>query len=191
MENKLEELLGKDRLIPSVSNIEQLKYAVEEKSFSCIMMKMGDINTIGKMIAHIHRYDKKVMLHMDSLKGISKDKSGIHYLKRMGADALLTMKSQNIRMIKDEGIYGILGTFLVDSASVNLTIQNVHANKPDAMIVMPMTIPDDIYKNLQQSTKIPIMAGGLGVSTEIIEHILELGVKACAVTDRKILEQYG
>lgn len=190
MESRLEELLKEDRLIPSAANSEQLKYALEETSFSCIMLKMGDINTIGKIIAHIHKCDKKVMLHMDSLKGISKDKSGIHYLKRMGADALLTMKSQNIRMIKDEGIYAILGTFLVDSSSVNLTIQNVHANKPDAMIVMPMTVPDEVYKMLRECTKIPIMAGGLGVNMEIINHVLELGVKACAVTDREILNQY-
>ncbi len=190
MEGRLEKLLGEDRLIPSVSNLEQLKYAVEQTGFSCIMLKMGDINTIGKMVAHIHKHNKTVMLHIDSLKGISKDKAGIHYLKRMGADSLLTMKSQNIRMVKEEGVYAVLGTFLVDSSSLHLTLQNIHANKPDAVIAMPMTVPDEVYGILQKSTSIPIMAGGLGMDMDIINHVLGLGIRACAVTDRKILEQY-
>ncbi|MCI8485346.1 MAG: glycerol-3-phosphate responsive antiterminator [Lachnospiraceae bacterium] len=190
MKNKLEELLREDRMIPSVSTVEQLKYAVERCSFSCIMLKMGDINTIGKMIAHIHKYEKSAMVHLDSIKGISKDKSGIHYLRRIGVDSLITMKSQNIRMIKEEGIHSVLGTFLVDSSSVAVTLQNMHTNKPDAVIAMPMTIPDSIYEILQENTQIPIMAGGLGMSREIIDHVLGLGVRACAVTDKNILEQY-
>lgn len=191
MENRLEELLGEDRIIPSAATAEQLKYAVEMCSFSCIMLKMGDINTIGKMIAYIHKYEKSAMVHLDSIKGISKDKAGIHYLKRIGVDSLITMKSQNIRMIKEEGIHAVLGTFLVDSSSVAVTLQNMRANKPDAVIAMPMTIPDSIYEMLQENTRIPIMAGGLGMSTEIIDHVLEQGVWACAVTDKNILEQYG
>ena len=187
---RLNDLLKEDRIIPSVSNLDQLRYAVEKKTFSCIMLKMGDINSIGKLSAYIHKYHKTVMLHIDSVKGISKDRAGIHYLKRIGIDAIITMKSQNIRMIKEEGIYAILGTFLVDSSSVSLTIQNIHGNKPDAIIAMPMTIPDSVYETLRQNARIPIMAGGLGVNKEIIDHVLDLGIRACAVTDRNILMRY-
>ena len=84
----------------------------------------------------------------------------------------------------------MLGTFLVDSSSLHLTLQNIHANKPDAVIAMPMTVPDEVYGILQKSTSIPIMAGGLGMDMDIINHVLGLGIRACAVTDRKILEQY-
>lgn len=187
---RLNTLLKEDRIIPSVSNLEQLRYAVEKRAFSCIMLKMGDINSIGKLSAYIHKYHKTIMLHMDSIKGISKDKAGIHYLKRIGIDSIVTMKSQNIRMIKEEGLYAILGTFLVDSASVSLTIQNIHGNKPDAVIAMPMTIPDSVYETLRQNTQIPMMAGGLGVNQAIIDHVLELGIRACTVTNRRVLEQY-
>lgn len=71
-----------------------------------------------------------------------------------------------------------------------MTIQNIHGNKPDAIIAMPMTIPDSVYEILKQNTRILIMSGGLGVNKEIIDHVLDLGIRACAVTDRDILDKY-
>lgn len=190
MNEKLNELLKGNVVIPSAATMEQLKYIAEKTDFSCVMIKLGDINNIGKIVGYLHKMNKTAMLHIDSVKGISKDKAGFHYLKRIGVDAVITMKSQNIRMIKEEEMLAILGTFLVDSASVNLTIQNVHMNKPDAIIAMPMTIPDLTYERLKESIKVPILAGGLGVNKQIVEHVLSLGVQACAVTDRGIYKDF-
>lgn len=61
---RLNDLLKEDRIIPSVSNLDQLRYAVEKRAFSCIMLKMGDINSIGKLSAYIHKYQKTVMLQL-------------------------------------------------------------------------------------------------------------------------------
>lgn len=190
MENKIMELLQGSLVIPSVSNMEHLKFAAEKTTFSCVMVKMGDLNNIGTIVHYIHRAEKKVLLHIDSIKGISKDKAGFHYLKRIGVDAVITMKSQNIRMIKEEGMIAILGTFLVDSASINLTIQNIHSNKPDAIVAMPMTIPDEVYEKIKSCSRVPILAGGLGVNGEIVDRVLKLGACACAVTDRKVYLPY-
>lgn len=190
MEDNIMKLLQGSLVIPSVSNMEHLKFVVEKTTFSCVMVKMGDLNNIGTIVHYIHKAEKKVLLHIDSIKGISKDKAGFHYLKRIGVDAVITMKSQNIRMIKEEGMVAILGTFLVDSASINLTIQNIHSNKPDAIVAMPMTIPDEVYEKIKTSSRIPILAGGLGVNGEIVDRVLKHGVCACAVTDRKVYLPY-
>lgn len=190
MDQKLDELLKGAKVIPSAATMEQLKYIVEHTTFPCVMVKLGDINTIGKVVAYVHQKKKKVMLHMDSVKGISNEKAGFHYLKRIGVDAVITMKSQYIRMIREEEMLAILGTFLVDSASVNLTVQNIYTNKPDAIIAMPMTIPDEVYEKLKGNGKIPVLAGGLGVSCEIVDRVLELGISACAVTDKEIYKIY-
>lgn len=190
MEQKWKDLTKGTKVIPSAASMEQLKYIVENTTFPCVMVKLGDINTIGKIVAYIHQKKKTVMLHMDSVKGISNEKAGFQYLKRIGVDSVITMKSQYIRMIKEAGMIAILGTFLVDSASVSNTFQNVYTNKPDAMIVMPMTVPDDIYRNLQENINIPILAGGLGVNREIVDHVLSLGISSCAVTNRGIYKLY-
>jgi len=190
MEQKWKELLKDTKVIPSASTIEQLKYIVEETTFPCVMVKLGDINNIEKIVAYVHQKKKAIMLHMDSVKGISNEKAGFHYLKRIGVDAINTMKPQYIRMIKEENMLAVLGTFLVDSASISNTFQNIYANKPDAVIVMPMTVPDEIYINLMENTKIPILGGGLGIRQDIVDHVLELGVASCVVTDRQVYKKF-
>lgn len=191
MEDRLEQLLKGSRMIPSVASVKQLKYAVEQENYPCIMLKMGDISTIRKITAYIHQSGKKLMLHIDSVKGVAKDEEGFRFLKNIGVDSIITMKSQYIRLIKEKGMYAILGTFLVDSSSVMQTLQNIRSNKPDAIVVMPMTIPDETYGWLKENVSLPILAGGLGVNYEIICHVLKQGVKACAVTDQNILDQWS
>lgn len=159
--SNIEELLLGSLIIPSVSNMEHLKFAVEKTKFPCVMVKMGDLNNIGTIIHYIHKAEKRVLLHIDSIKGISRDKAGFHYLKRIGVDAVITMKSQNI-----------------------------HSNKPDAIVAMPMTIPEEVYAKLKDCSRVPILAGGLGVNGDIVDQVLNAGVCACAVTDRQVYLPY-
>ena len=197
----LEELLKNYKLIPSAANKASLKFAVEQTDYPCIMLKMGDINTLRKYTTYIHEYGKTVMVHIDSIKGISKDKAGFHYMKRIGVDAIISMKPQYIKMIREEDIHAILGVFLVevlhcpcymfaDSASVSYAVQNIHFTKPDSVIVMPMTIPDETFEYLQKSVNVPILAGGLGIHERIISHVLSLGITACPVTNQELLKKY-
>ncbi|MCI5944389.1 MAG: glycerol-3-phosphate responsive antiterminator [Eubacterium sp.] len=186
----LEELLKNYKLIPSAANKASLKFAVEQTDYPCIMLKMGDINTLRKYTTYIHEYGKTVMVHIDSIKGIAKDKAGFHYMKRIGVDAIISMKPQYIKMIREEDIHAILGVFLVDSASVSYAVQNIHFTKPDSVIVMPMTIPDETFEYLQKSVNVPILAGGLGIHERIISHVLSLGITACPVTNQELLKKY-
>ena len=93
-------------------------------------------------------------------------------------------------LIKEAGMISLLGAFLVDSASVTQTIVNVGNVKPDVLIAMPITIPDVVFHRLRTNMNIPIMGGGLGVSCKVIDHALEIGMEACAVTDREKLSHY-
>lgn len=191
MENKLTELTGGIKIVPSCATVKQLKYVVEDTSYPCIMLKMGEIGNIRKIVGYIHKYEKKVMLHLDSLKGVARDKEGVGYLKQIGVDAVISMRAQNIRLIHDAGMLSLLGAFLVDSASVNQTIQNVKNVKPDILIAMPITVPDIVYERLRKEISIPVMGGGLGVNRIVIDHAIGCGLEACAVTDQKMLDFYA
>ena len=190
MVNGLRKLIGNQIMVPSCSTYKQMEYIAEQTNWQCIMLKMGDVGNIRSIIRYIHSHNKKVMIHLDSLKGIAKDKEGIRYLSRIGSDAVISMRAQNISMIKEAGMISLLGAFLVDSASVAQTILNVGNVKPDVLIAMPITIPDVVFYRLRSNMSIPIMGGGLGVSCQVIDHALEIGMEACAVTDREKLSHY-
>lgn len=188
--NRLRELTKGQKMIPSCTIPKQMEYIVEKTDWACVMLKMGNIGNINSLVNYIHRHGKKVMVHLDSLKGIARDKEGFRYLSQIGTDAIITMRAQNIGMINDNGIISLLGAFLVDSASVAQTLLNVKKVSPDVLIAMPITVPDIVFKQLRENMNIPIIGGGLGVSFEVIDHALEIGMEACAVTDRKILDHY-
>ena len=190
MVNHLRELISNQVIVPSCSTYKQMEFIAEKTNWQCIMLKMGDVGNIRSIIRYIHSNNKKVMIHLDSLKGLARDREGIRYLSQIGADAVISMRAQNIPMIKEAGMISLLGAFLVDSASVTQTIVNVGNVKPDVLIAMPITIPDVVFHRLRTNMNIPIMGGGLGVSCKVIDHALEIGMEACAVTDREKLSHY-
>jgi len=191
MKNRLLELTKGQKMIPSCATPKQMEYIVEKTDWSCVMLKMGNVGNIQSLVDYIHKKQKKVMVHLDSLKGIARDKEGIRYLSQIGSDAVITMRAQDIGMINEARMISLLGAFLVDSASVAQTIANVRNVSPDVLIAMPITIPDMVFEQLRKNMAIPIMGGGLGVSIEILDHALEIGMKACAVTDREKLDHYS
>lgn len=187
MENlNIENLLGDSHIIPSVHSPELLKLVLTKTSLPCIMLKMGDINTLPKVVKIIHQYGRKVMVHQDSVKGLGKDKTSISFLSSLGADAVITMKPQCVRWIKDEGMFSTLGLFLIDTSAMATGIQSINESKPDAGLVMPMTIPRNIYKELLSKIRVPLLAGGLGMDDDLVSESLENGARAVAVTKAAI-----
>lgn len=177
-------------IIPSVTTPEELDFFLKHTSHNWVCLKMGDINSLVSIVSIIHKNKRKVMLHLDSIKGIAKDKDGIKYLKRIGIDAIITMKSQHLKMIREENIFSILGSFIVDSAAVSQTLQNIKTGKPDAILIMPMTVPSSVYQELHK--EIPcIIVGGLGKEHDAIQDAFDHGACACIVSDKKrITEKY-
>lgn len=188
--DSLRNLLAGNVIIPSVTSTENLRFFLQHTSHPWVCLKMGDINSLYSLVSTIHKNDRKVLLHLDSVKGIAQDKDGIRWLKRIGIDAVITMKFQNIKLIREQEMYAVLGSFIVDTASVDRTIQNIRISKPDAALIMPMTIPASIYERIAKEHSC-LLAGGLGINHSIIQNALNSGVRACIVTDQKlILEKY-
>lgn len=183
-----ENLLSGEHIIPSVTSLEELDFFLQHTQHTWVCLKMGDINSLVSIISNIRKHNRKVMLHLDSIKGIGKDKEGLRWLKRIGTDAVITMKSQQIKMIREQNLYAILGSFLVDSASVNQTLLNIRTHKPDAVLIMPITVPNSVYETLHTEHTC-ILAGGLGVKHSIIQQSLDCGVRACIVTDQKLITE--
>ncbi|MCI8327539.1 MAG: glycerol-3-phosphate responsive antiterminator [Lachnospiraceae bacterium] len=187
---ELKQTFYNNPIIPSATSKEYLNYFVKRTSHIWVCLKMGEICSLGAIISILHKNNRKAMLHFDFIKGIAKDKEGIEYLKRIGVDAIITTKSQHLKMIRDNEIIAILETFLVDSSAIQQTLSNIRTGKPDAVLVMPMTVPKQVFQKITQEHDC-VLAGGLGVDHEVIQNALDSGARACIVTDRRlIVESY-
>ena len=182
----MEKSLGTSCIIPSATNTGELGYFIKGTSLPWVCLKMGDINSLPSIMSILHKRGRRAMLHHDSVKGIAKDKEGMAWLRRIGVDAIITMKSQNLKMIRDNGIITVLGTFLIDSAAVNQAVQSIRSGKPDVVNIMPMTVPGAVYRKIIHEHPC-VISGGLGCDHGIIQQSLDFGALACIVTDHQLI----
>lgn len=155
------DLFPQGQVIASVNTIESFQYAVTCEHIACIMLKFGDIDTIGELVESAHWHKKTVIAHLDSIKGVAKDQYGVRFLAKLGVDCLNTTKPQIIGAIRGAGMVAIQVMFLVDGEALKAGIESINKNKPDAVIVMPMSIPAGIVKELSNKTRVNLIAGGL------------------------------
>jgi glycerol uptake operon antiterminator len=173
-------------VIPSVHQRKELLYAMEETDVGWIMLKLGDVNTLPRLIKLIHQSGKRVMVHQDSIKGIARDKMGIQYMANCGVDCVITMKPPCIKYIKDAEMFAAFGFFIIDSDAYRTGLMNIKECEPDGVVLMPGTIPEQIIKGIAGETTAPIMLGGLMTTEPQILNAVRMGVVSVATSNPEL-----
>lgn len=180
----LKEYLKTDPIIVSVSNEKELKAFLEQETHHICCLKTGSVNNIENILDRIRKHGGHALIHQDSIKGVAKDQEGIEYLRDVGAEAIITMQSRQVGLIKKEKLFSILGSFLIDTSSVHQTIRNISQTDPDAVLIMPMSVPKSVYDNIGEVNEC-ILAGGMGVEHGIIQGAIDCGARGCIITSQQ------
>ena len=138
-----------------------------------------DLMNISAKVKRAHEAGKKYLLHIDLAKGLGKDESGIRFLKRISVDGIISTKVGVIKLAREQGILSVQRFFIVDSQSVNTTLEGIKASKPDMIEIMP-GIATKAITRLSRHVSVPIIAGGL--LDEKKEIFAALGAGAAAVS---------
>ena len=77
-------LVCDNRVIPAPRTMDDFKFALGETKALSVVLLFGDINSLPGLLALAQQHKKRIVLHLDLLEGIGKDKAGIRYLARMG-----------------------------------------------------------------------------------------------------------
>lgn len=134
----------------------------------------------GKAIL-AHRAGKKLFIHFDLAQGIGKDKSGIVFVKELGVDGIISTRVNIIKMAREAGLFTVQRFFIVDSHSVETTLEGIKSGKPDMIEIMPGTLPK-VIRNLKGKISVPIIAGGLIENEEEMEVAFAAGANAISTT---------
>lgn len=136
-----------------------------------------DLMNISVKVKKAHEAGKKYLLHVDLAKGLGKDESGIRFLKRIGVDGVISTKVGMIKLAREQGLLTVQRFFIVDSHSIQTTVESVKASKPAMIEIMPGTLCK-VIERLKSSLDVPIIAGGLIETDEEIDAILKSGAMA-------------
>lgn len=82
---------------------EDMEVALASDALLLFVLK-GDAFQLAPFITQAHQRGKGVVVHVDLVSGIGKDRAGIQHLRQIGVDAIITSRSQLISSGRAEGL---------------------------------------------------------------------------------------
>lgn len=132
-----------------------------------------------------HDAGKKLFAHIDLAEGIGKDRSGIEFMKSIGLDGIISTRVNIIKIARESGLCTVQRFFIIDSHSVDTTVEALKSSKADMIEIMPGVLPK-IIRSLRERISVPIIAGGLVETTDEAAAALNSGAFAVSTGSMKL-----
>lgn len=129
-----------------------------------------------QLVKRVHGAGKKIFIHIDLMEGIGKDKTGIQYLSRLGADGIISTKAQLIKQGHEAGMVTLQRFFALDSKGVDSIDDMLASAKPDLIEIMPGIATKVIHRFFNRG--LPVIAGGLIDTKQEITEAISNGAQA-------------
>ena len=174
------------KVIPACRTEAELACALRLPQAPSLIILFGDINSLPELIRRTNEAGKLLLLHLDLIGGIGRDRAGIQFLAKLGVKGLITTKPQLAKMARQEGMRVIQRMFLVDSESLRTGISLLKGFRPDAIEALPASTPASVLAELKAATDVPILVGGLVRSTEDVIQAVANGAFAVSTSQREL-----
>lgn len=172
---------SKQVVIGAISTLKEYERFLESEDSYVILMDIH-LSFLEHMIQNAHQSGKKVLLHLDLIKGLSSDESGCEYACQvLKADGIISTKGKVIETAKKNKKLTILRLFLIDSKSLEKGIALCNTLHPDYVEVLP-GIAYSILPYIKEKTKTKIMSGGLIKTQEDMEACPQAGAEAVTIS---------
>lgn len=178
----LKDIFERSPVIASVYE-ENFKAALESPCEVLFDLKAG-ILTVSQRIQAAHRAGKKIFVHIDLASGIGKDRAGIEFLAKAGADGVISTRGQLIRHAREFGLYTVQRFFALDSQGVNSIHEMLASAAPDMIELMPGVI-GKIIKSFAQDG-VSVIAGGLIETKGEVTEALVSGAVAVSTGTKEL-----
>ena len=177
------EIASSNKVIAAVKN-EQFEAALSSKP-NWIFDLAPEISLIKERAELAHKIGKKYFIHFDLSEGLGKDKSGVNFAKGLGVDGIISTRVNVIKMAREVGLFTVQRFFIVDSHSIDTTLEGIKSAKPDMIEIMPALLFKVIEK-LKLNLNIPIIAGGLIETKKEIECAISSGANAVSTSNQSL-----
>jgi len=177
--------IAQNPIIAAVNDLNNLNSALNSPCEN-IFLLTGNIFNLEDIVYKIKSNGKGVYVHIDLVEGISKDNWGLEYIvKNVKPDGIITTKINLIKLAKEFDILTIQRLFILDSLSLDTGIRSIKTTRPDAVEILPGTMPK-IVKKIFKETNIPIITGGLIMDKEDVIQSLNSGAIAISTSNEKV-----
>lgn len=149
-----------------------------------IFLLGGNLLSIAEKVKEAKKVNKKIFLHIDLSEGIGKDRIGIEYISRCGADGIISTRANLIRIAKEFGLLTVQRFFAYDSQGVESIHDVIYNSSPDIVEIMPGVIGKIIERFSDGS--IPLIAGGFIETKAEITNAISSGAFAVSTGKKEL-----
>ena len=151
-----------------------MQVALESDALLLFLLK-GDAFQMAPFVIQAHQRGKGVVVHVDLVSGVGKDRAGIQYLRQMGVDAIITSRSQLVSAARAEGLTTIQRLLLLDDSALDTGVRTIARAAPDIVEILPGIIFPEIAQTLHRLLSGPFIAGGFIRTAADVERVQAAG----------------
>ncbi|THB66251.1 MAG: glycerol-3-phosphate responsive antiterminator [Desulfovibrio sp.] len=151
-----------------------------------IFLMGGSLSELEAITRKARRADKKIMIHIELVKGLGRDCEGVEYLAEVvRPDGMVSTKPQLIKEASKLGLATVLQIFLIDTQAYLTGLKNIASTKPDALEIMPGLMPR-VINTLSTDFDIPVITAGLVKQPDEVKLMLAAGAAGIAISEQSL-----
>ena len=177
-------VLENNPVIAAVKSEAQFELALKS-DVDIIFLLQSNIMCIEEFIKRSHTSEKYIFLHIDMADGLGRDSAAILYLKSLGIDGIITTRGNLVRIAHENGLKTVQRFFVLDSKSIETSLETLKTSKADMVEIMPGIMPK-IIKIFSSEVAVPIIAGGLINDKKEVIDALSNGAVAISTSNEDI-----
>lgn len=190
MEPRLTNRFRNSPIIAAVRDAKALPAAITSPC-QVIFLLAAEIGTVASLVQAVKRKGKEALVHFDLVNGLGKDNYGLKWLAETAEPTgVITTRAALVARARSLGLVTVQRSFLVDSQSVQVTMEQILKTPPDFLEVLPGIAPDGI-RLLAAPAGCPIIAGGLIRTAAQVKAALAAGAVAISTSDEGLWYRPG
>lgn len=180
-------MINNQKCLPAISTMKEFERFLKSSFEWCIVQDFH-ISLVEGMISSAHQQNKKVLIHLDLIKGVTADEAGAEYIcQKFKADGIISTKAKVIEATKRSKKVAIQRIFLIDSRSLEKGINQLLVTQPNYVEVLP-GIASSILPMMKEKLGLPLISGGLVKDVETVKECLSNGASLVSIGSLALAE---
>ncbi|MFD2613709.1 glycerol-3-phosphate responsive antiterminator [Paenibacillus gansuensis] len=172
-------------MIPAIRNMKEFDSALKT-DYEYLVMLHVHVAQVKAVVARAAQGGKKIILHADLIDGLKSDEYATEFLaQEVRPSGIISTRNNVLMTAKKKGLIAIQRIFLIDTLALENSYIQIEKTKPDFVEVLPGIMPH-IIREIAETTRVPVIAGGLIRSRQDVELAFSGGAVAVTSSEKSL-----
>ena len=186
MDQRFYDMFESNPVIAAVKDLDGLEKCCHLEDIKVVFILFGDICTIPDIVSRVKSAGQMAVVHVDLIGGLNSREIAVDFIKNnTEADGIISTKPALIRRGRELSLFTVMRYFLIDSMALENVRSQQSGVRPDVIEILPGLMPE-IIRKISQTSRIPIIAGGLITDKKSVMAALSAGAICVSSTNQDV-----